>query len=110
MGLALFKERRLADRKRLTGLLPGRLLLSATRAEIVCRPVDVSANGLGIVIDKEIDPGTELELHLKSGTVRLQVAWAQPDFGKQNMFRYGLVTLDPSQNLEAIFVDTGCLR
>jgi hypothetical protein len=61
MGLAKFKERRLTDRRQLTGLLPGRLIFAQSRADLVCRPVDVSVNGLGIVVNKEIDPGTALE-------------------------------------------------
>ncbi len=112
MGLALFKERRLADRRRLTGLLPGRLVLE-TRQEIVCRPVDVSVNGLGIVVHdlrKQIEPGTVLFLLTKDGTTKLSVAWGQPDFGKQDLFRYGLVTTDPADNLEQMFLDSGCLR
>ena len=113
MGLALFKERRLADRRKLTGLLPGRLVFAASRAEVICRPVDVSSNGMGVVVGnekKEIEPGTELALVLKDGVIRLQVAWGQPDFGKQDMFRYGLVTMDPTGNVEALFIETGCLR
>lgn len=110
MGLARFKERRLADRRRLTGLLPGRLLLAATKNDINCRPVDISPNGLGIVVAKELDPGTEIDLVMRDGTVRLQVAWGQPDFGKQDMYRYGLVTLEPELNLEELFVAAGCLR
>jgi hypothetical protein len=42
--------------------------------------------------------------------VRLQVAWCQRDFGKHDMFRYGLVTVDPEINLELAFISTGCLR
>ena len=113
MGLALFKERRLTDRRQLTGLLPGRLVFAEGRNDLTCRPVDVSVNGMGIVVNdqkKQIDPGTEIILILKEGPVRLQVAWGHPDFGKQDMFRYGLVTLDPGLNLEALFIQTGCLR
>lgn len=113
MGLALFKERRLADRRRLTGLLPGKMVFESGRQEIICRPVDVSANGMGIVVQnlrKEIEPGTVLLLMTKDGALRLSVAWGQPDFGKQDLFRYGLVTMDPADNLEQMFIDTGCLR
>lgn len=113
MGLALFKERRLADRRRLTGLLPGRVVFETTKQEIICRPVDVSANGMGIVVQnlrKEIEPGTILLLVTPDGPTKLTVAWAQPDFGKQDLFRYGLVTVDPADNLEQMFIDTGCLR
>lgn len=110
MGLARFKERRLADRRRLTGLLPGRLMITESKVELVCKPLDVSANGLGIVLNKEIEPGTDVDLVTKTGIVQLQVAWVQPDFGKQDMFRYGLVTKDPALNLEDLFIAAGCLR
>ena len=110
MGLALFKEKRLSQRRKLTGLLPGRLTVSDTKVDIECRPVAVSAPGMGIVIAKEVAPGTELLLLTATKPVRLSVAWGQPDFGKQDMFRYGLVTLDPDDDLEEIFVRGGCLR
>ena len=116
MGLALFKERRLSDRRRLTGLLPGRLVFGEGlegQKELICRPVDVSINGMGIVVvdqKKPIDPGTEMMLILKDGPIRLQVTWGHPDFGKQDLYRYGLVTIEPEQNLEEVFIRTGCLR
>ena len=110
MGLALFKERRMSNRRRLTGLMPGRLILAAGRVDLLGKPVDVSANGMGIVIAKEIAPGTEILLIMPDRQVALTIAWGQPDFGKQDMFRYGLVTLDQGDNLEEIFVASGCLR
>jgi hypothetical protein len=110
MGLALFKERRLSQRRKLTGLLPGRLLVDGSGLQITGRPVDISSQGMGLVVAKEIEPGTVLVLHTKDRPVRLQVAWGQPDFGKQDMFRYGLVTLDQADNLEEIFIEGGCLR
>jgi hypothetical protein len=110
MGLALFKERRLSDRRKLTGLLPGRLTIEGTKLSLSCRPVDVSANGMGVVMAREIEPGTQMTLSIGDHDIALQVAWGQPDFGKQDMFRYGLVTLDPNVDLEAEFVRAGCLR
>jgi hypothetical protein len=109
MGLALFKERRINDRLKLTGLMPGRMFL-ATGEELSCRPVDVSASGLGILISKEIDPGTQVTLVIKNEKIELLVAWVQRDFGKQDMFRYGLVTLDANKNMESIFKNCGCLK
>ena len=113
MGLALFKERRLSDRRKLTGLMPGRLVFESGKQEIICRPVDVSEHGMGVVVQnlrQEIDAGTVLLLQTKDGPVKLQVAWGSPDFGKQDLFRYGLVTIDPSDDLEQMFVQAGCLR
>ena len=110
MGLALFKERRFADRRKLTGLLPGRLIIEETKAELTCRPIDVSANGMGIVVSRELEPGTQILLIMKERTIPLTTAWGSPDFGKQDMFRYGLITLNPADNLEEAFLVTGCLR
>ncbi|TWW08013.1 hypothetical protein E3A20_28580 [Planctomyces bekefii] len=100
----------MSERKRLTGLLPARLQLESTKADIICKPVDVSAHGLGIVASKEIEVGAVLSLQLKDHPVSLKVAWSQPDFGKQNMHRYGLVALDQSVNLEDLFIAAGCLK
>lgn len=110
MGLALFKERRLSDRRRLTGLLPGRLILAGAKQSLMCKPVDVSAFGMGVVMAREIAPGTQMTLVIGDQAIALQIAWCQPDFGKQDMFRYGLVTLDPEVNLESEFVRSGCLK
>jgi len=110
MGLALFKERRLSDRRRLTGLLPGRLILDGAKQSLICKPVDVSSFGMGVVMAREIAPGTQMTLVIGEQEIALQVAWGQPDFGKQDMFRYGLVTLDPGVNLENEFVRAGCLK
>jgi hypothetical protein len=110
MGLALFKERRITDRLKLTGLMPGRLTLDSTGEELSCRPVDVSNSGIGILIAKEIDPGTQVTLSVKNEKIELQVAWVQRDFGKQDMFRYGLVTVDANKNMESVFIKNGCLK
>jgi hypothetical protein len=110
MGLALFKERRLADRRRLTGLLPGRLIVVEGARELVARPVDVSRNGMGVVAALELAPGTRLALDLKDRAVMLEVAWVQPDFGKQDMFRLGLVTINEGDDVEDVFVKSGCMR
>jgi hypothetical protein len=110
MGLALFKDRRLADRRRLTGLLPGRLVVVEGARELIARPVDVSRNGLGVVANAELAPGTRLALDLKDRAIMLEVAWVQPDFGKQDMFRFGLVTLSEADDVEDVFVRSGCMR
>jgi hypothetical protein len=110
MGLALFKDRRIGDRRKLTGLMPGRMFLSESGDELTCRPVDVSNFGLGVLIAKEIEPGKNLTMLLKDQKIEFQVTWVQPDFGKQDMFRYGLVAVDAEQNIEQVFIDHGCLK
>lgn len=110
MGLPLFKEKRLSVRKRLTGLMPGRLQ-SEHGVDISCQLKDVSTHGLGIVSQEQINLGDCLNLVMHDGTnIQLSVSWGQPGFGKRDEFRYGLVTKDPNIDLEQIFIDTGCLK
>jgi hypothetical protein len=113
MGLALFKERRLAERKNLTGLLPGSLIRADGKGSVSCRPVDISAHGIGIVITgekKTLPIGTELKLVVTDNEIDLRVAWSAPDFGKQDSMRYGLVATDSSVDLEQLFTQFGCLK
>lgn len=113
MGLALFKERRATDRRKLTGLLPGRLKVKGSDMDLQCRPVDISETGIGIVITgklKPIEPGTHLVLEVGDQAIELVVSWRRPDFGKQDAMRYGIIAGKPDQNLEALFIEHGCLR
>jgi hypothetical protein len=114
MALPAFKERRLSERSQLSGLLPGRLTIENLKPNIICRAVDVSTHGLGIVIQAIIkeDMTAKLECNVKGKiqVVDMKVAWAKPDFGKQDLYRGGLVTLDPNVDLESIFLITGCIK
>lgn len=110
MGLALFKDRRFSDRKKLTGLMPGRLKVGDSPVTLECRPVDISAHDLGVVTTVVLTPGTLVSLEIGSTIVELELVRVTPDFGKQQMFRYGFVVRDQSINLEKIFVDHGCMK
>jgi hypothetical protein len=106
----MFKERRIADRRQLTGLFPGKLLRAVDQREVMGKPVDVSRSGLGVLSAEQMDPGTELFLEIQGQRIALQIAWGQKDFGKRDLFRYGLVTVNPDDNLELLFLRTGCLK
>ena len=108
MGLVAFKERRLNPRKQLSGLLPGRIRFKGGAADLSCRPVDVSRNGLGILVPEELKEGTLLVMIMGDQEIELKIAWGQPDFGKQDIFRYGLTTTDPDLALDQIFEKAGC--
>ncbi len=115
MGLAVFKERRMSSRKQLTGLLPGRIVNSETGQEIVCRPVDVTEHGLGIVVTSNLEPmreGLILHMLLKEGVIPLVVQWSKADFGKRDQMRYGLAQSKKksSPSIEDIFTSHGCIR
>jgi hypothetical protein len=109
MGLALFQERRMDLRKKLTGLLPGRLR-SSKGNDINCRPVDVSENGLGIISKDNLAVNDVVELQVKDILISLKVGWVKPDFGKRDLFRYGLVSQNAKYNLEEIFISSGCMK
>ncbi len=109
MALALFAEKRLQQRRRLTGLLPGRLKTEDGK-DISCQPVNVSENGLGILTDSLLSIGDILTLFLKEDAIQLKVVWIKEDFGRRDFKRYGLEALKSEvPNLENVFVEAGCL-
>jgi hypothetical protein len=102
------KERRIAERKRLTGLLPGRFQINGK--DVAVKPVDISSHGLGVIIEAEFSAGTKASLMVGERSIPLEVKWGEPDFGKHDMWRYGLVCTDQSVNLEDEFMAHGCLK
>lgn len=109
MALPLFQEMRLSPRKKLSGLLPGKLTEAKTGRAVSCRPIDVSRDGLGVLSSQEIATGSTLVLMANGVPIELHVAWGQPDFGKQDLYRYGLVTNDSNVDLVKAFTESGCL-
>ena len=103
-----FKESRMSERHVLTGLLPGKLFLQ--NIETTCRPTDISQHGLGVLISQKFSEGSTGVLDIGTELIPLKIQWARPDFGKHDLWRYGLVCTDPSQNLIEIFRATGCLK
>ena len=104
------KERRLNTRRRLTGLLPGKIVDKDKDNVIHCRPVDISKDGIGILTELELEQGAILHLTSSEQDIELKVMWKKQDFGKANLTRYGLVTSDSSINLENVFLRAGCLK
>jgi hypothetical protein len=102
------KERRISDRKRLTGLMPGRFVVD--QKDVDAKPLDVSAHGLGIVCDTQIAVGSKAILHIGERQIPLEVLWSEQDFGKHDMWRYGLVCSDQKINIESEFRKAGCLK
>lgn len=120
MAIPKFFERRVGERKSLTGLMPGKLFLTRNSSaiskyeiksgEIDCKAVDISEQGLGIVSSLQLTPGTQITLRTHDQELSLRVSWAKPDFGKRDLYRYGLSVENSDVNLEQIFIDTGCIR
>jgi hypothetical protein len=102
------KERRISERKRLTGLLPGRFQVNGK--DVVVKPIDVSSHGMGIIVSAQIANGTKASLIIGDRCLPLEFLWGEQDFGKHDMWRYGLVCTDMKANLEEEFSEAGCLK
>jgi len=110
MALPLFKEKRLQPRRRLSGLMPGKMVVPGDDRALSCKPIDISVHGLGVLISEKLNPGSNVVLQVNELQVRMTIAWRQPDFGKRDLFRYGLVTEDPTVNLEELFTQHNCFK
>ncbi len=105
-----FKNRRVQDRLRLTGLMPGRIKKLADESFISCRPVDISIGGIGILTSDILDVGELLVLDTPNQKVTLKVEWIKKDFGKFELIRYGLTLVgDEKVDLQELFKVGKCL-
>jgi hypothetical protein len=102
------KERRMAERKKLTGLLPGRFIVNGKVMD--AKPFDISSHGVGLLMAEEIKEGTKAVLTISGRDVGLEFKWGLPDFGKHDLWRYGLVCTEIDIDLEAEFATAGCLK
>lgn len=102
------REKRISDRKPLTGLLPGKVLFHD--AIINAKPSDISVHGLGLVVDVFMQVGEQLELRLPDKSIFFKVAWIKPDFGKHDLWRVGLMSTDSRIDVERLFKEHGCIK
>ena len=110
MGIPAIMERRSKSRKRLTGLMPGRLSIESTAVDVHCKPVDLSESGLGIVSETPLEVGSILTLHLPGNPITLEVRWSEQDFGRRDLMRYGLELKSHGVNLYECFEECGVLK
>ncbi len=103
-------DRRGKKRIRFTGLLPGLFRTQAKGQIVVCRPVDIGEAGLGILSQFELNVGDQIVLECKSIDLNLIVEWKKRDFGKQDLWRYGLSLVDSEVDVIELFSSTGCIR
>ena len=102
------KDQRLSERKRFTGRLPGKFLVNGQ--DITVKPIDISAHGFGVLIEKKIAVGAMATLLIEGREVPFEFMWCEPDFAKHDLWRYGLACKDISVNLEDVFRTAGCLK
>ncbi len=110
MVLPVTQEKRLFSRRKLTGLMPGKLIVVEKDLCISARPTDVSKTGLGVLSTDLIEEKSEMMFVIAKKKIKLTVLWRKEDFGKNNLYRYGLACNDADIDLEALFIETGCLK
>jgi hypothetical protein len=108
MGLRQPTELRLHRRRRLVGFMPGRLFIAETGEEIVCRPLDVSAYGLGMFTEDEIDEFVhDFVLVVAERTIRLERVYSQESPGLKVGYRHGFRVKDRDVDLEKLCIELG---
>jgi|GEM_PF-881973 len=106
-----FKERRVRDRREPTGLMPGKMIRVRQERAISCRPIDISSGGMGILVAEDLMSSEILTLNLADGRqIPFKIVWKREDFGKLDLFRYGLECMDPDINILEIFQRAGMIR
>lgn len=109
-------SRRMSKRYRLTGLLPGKLIVLDTSKHLSARAVDVSKEGIGVISASALQVGDLLLLVTACREFPLKVLQMRKDYAKSGRFRYGLV-IDPSYsksnidsiNFVEVFQNSGCM-
>lgn len=104
------EDRRKKRRVRFTGLLPGIFRHRSSGSVFSCRPVDVSEIGLGVLSSHGLEIGDEVVIESRNEEILLVVQWKKQDFGKHDLWRYGLAVHDRSIDLVEVFSSTGCIR
>ena len=98
-------ERRKEPRFSITGRVDARIK-KLTGDPFTFFPVDVSASGLGIILDVQAPEGDIVELLLNgqpNEPIALEVVWCMRLFDGMDVFRTGLKVHDTSMRLDEIF-------
>lgn len=95
------------------GPFPGRFI-TKEEAEVTARVLDVSRDGLGILVEKPIRAGDVLDLEVTDDAgkrIAMTIVYCVPDLIHKNSFRVGLRRVGTAaENLVNIFSSRGCLE
>lgn len=105
----VLEQRSYARNLRVNGSLPGKLIDFERHESIRAFATDVSRNGLGILVDKILQPGQMLTMVMSGKNLNLKVVHTYPHLTRVGHFICGLELVDRTDNLESIFAANGCL-
>ena len=103
------EKRSYARNLRVSGILPGKLIDFDRHEPIRAVATDVSRDGIGIMVDKILQPGQVLTMVMSGKNVTLKVIHTYPHLTRVGHFICGLELVDRTDNLESIFAANGCL-
>ena len=101
-------ERRRSDRESLTGALPGAIRLKGDEEPLQVKPIDVSEQGLGVLMDRPLRPGTEIVIENDQEVLEFEVVWYKKEPGPgPEAFHHGLLLKTRNINLIEVFKNAG---
>ena len=104
------EDRRRLPRQKLSGLLPGKMMMANQDKTLTIRPIDVSESGIGIMTAEWLREGDKLVMKVGRDHIKFKVIWIRRDFGKQDFYRAGLKMTSKKFNLIDVFRATGCME
>jgi hypothetical protein len=105
----MLEKRAFARNMRVNGSLPGKLIDYDRHEPIRAVATDVSRNGLGIMVEKVLQPGQILTMVMSGRNLSFKVIHTYPHLTRVGHFICGLELMDRNDNLESIFAANGCL-
>lgn len=74
------------------------------------RVLDVSRDGLGVLVSREIKSGAAFEFELDGKRIKMQVVFCQRDLIHAGMWRSGLRRVGSAENLVNVFASQKCIE
>ena len=84
-------NKRINQRYRLSGLLPGKVIVLSSGSFLSARPIDVSRNGIGVLSNYHLQLEEKLVMQYRQYNYFFKVHHIKKDYAKSNLYRYGLI-------------------
>ena len=108
MGQIQASERRRSGRENLTGALPGAIKIKGDEDPLHVKPIDVSDQGLGVLMDRPLRPGTEVIIDGLDTELEFEVVWYKKESnGGPETYHHGLLLKSRDINLIELFRAAG---
>lgn len=89
---------------------PGRFESEDNGTELSIKVLDVSRDGLGILVDEWLEAGNTVKMHLNDREILFSVVYCNPDLIYPDRYRCGLHRYGSQENLVNLFAAVDCLK